>query len=384
MLIHSIKSLIATVSTGLMFAAGGIVQAADPGVGEGTVTLGMSAPFSGPNGAYGKEMKEGAMAYFSQLNAAGGIHGKKVELVVLDDGYETEKTVANTRKLINEQKIFALMAYYGSSPTTEAMKVFSEARVPLLGTISGAGSLRSPVNRYMFHLRASYADETEAIVNHLVGLGITQIAVFYQNDGFGKSGLDGVVATLARHKLKPVAVGSVERNSLDVGAAVTQIAKESPQAVIMATLYKPTVEFVRQMRKAGHTPQFSTLSPIGADLLVAEMGAKEAHGIGISQVMPYPWNDTTPVVKEYHKAIQAYAKHSNYSYYGIEGFLNAKLMAEALKKVGREPTREKLVNTLEGSNFDLGGYRVGYSPASHNGSRFVDLTVLGRDGRVLR
>jgi branched-chain amino acid transport system substrate-binding protein len=208
--------------------------------------------------------------------------------------------------------------------------------------------------------------------------------VFYQNDGFGKSGLDGVVATLARHKLKPVAVGSVERNSLDVATAVTQIAKGTPQAVIMATLYKPTAEFVRQMRKAGQMPQFSTLSPIGADLLVAEMGAKEAHGIGISQVMPYPWNDTTPVVKEYHKAVQAYAKHGNYSYYGIEGFLNAKLMAEALKKVGKDPTREKLVSTLESGTFDLGGYRVGYSPTSHNGSRFVDLTVLGRDGRVLR
>jgi ABC-type branched-subunit amino acid transport system substrate-binding protein len=153
MLIHTLKSLIATLSVGLMFTVADSVQAADPGIGENTITLGMSAPFSGPNGAYGKEMKEGAMAYFAQLNAAGGIHGRKVELLALDDGYETDKTVANTRKLINEQKIFALMAYYGSSPTTEAMKVFAEARVPLIGTISGAGSLRTPVNRYMFHLR---------------------------------------------------------------------------------------------------------------------------------------------------------------------------------------------------------------------------------------
>ena len=384
MSIHSIKSLLAILCAGLLSAVAGMTRAADPGIGEGTITLGMSAPFSGPNGAYGKEMKEGAMAYFAQLNAAGGIFGRKVDLVALDDGYETEKTVANTRKLINENKVFALMAYYGSSPTTEAMKVFSEARVPLLGTISGASSLRTPVNHYMFHLRASYADETEAIVNHLVGLGINQIAVLYQNDGFGKSGLDGVVATLARHKLKPVAVGSVERNSVDVGAAVAQIATSNPQAVIMVTLYKPTVEFVRQMRKAGQMPQFSTLSPIGAGQLVAEMGAREAHGIGMSQVMPYPWNDTIPVVKEYNKAIQAYAKHGNYSYYGIEGFLNAKLMAEALKKAGKEPTREKLIAALEGGNFDLGGYRVSYSSANHNGSRFVDLTVLGRDGRVLR
>ncbi|KAB2967058.1 MAG: ABC transporter substrate-binding protein [Zoogloea sp.] len=378
------KSLLVNLGAGMLFALGNPAMAADPGISDSTITLGMSAPFSGPNGAYGKEMKEGALAYFAQLNASGGINGRKVELVTLDDGYETEKTVANTRKLITENKVFALMAYYGSSPTTEAMKAFSEAKVPLVGTISGAGSLRTPVNRYMFHLRASYADETEAIVNHLVGLGINQIAVFYQNDGFGKSGLDGVIATLAQHKLKPVAVGSVERNSLDVGNAVTQIARANPQAVIMVTLYKPTAEFVRQMRKAGQLPQFSTLSPIGADLLIAEMGAKEAHGIGISQVMPYPWNDTLPITKEYHKALQTYAKHSNYSYYGIEGFINAKLVAEALKKAGRDPSREKVVSALESGAFDLGGYKVNYSAASHNGSRFVDLTVLGRDGKVLR
>ncbi|WP_374481765.1 ABC transporter substrate-binding protein [Zoogloea sp.] len=380
---HTIKKLIACIGAGLMLTASATGYAADTGVGDTTITLGMSAPFSGPNGAYGKEMKEGALAYFAQLNASGGINGRKVELVALDDGYETEKTVANTRKLINEQKVFALMAFYGSSPTTEAMKVFSEAKVPLIGTISGAGSLRSPVNRYMFHLRASYADETEAIVNHLVGLGITSIAVFYQNDGFGKSGLDGVTATLAHHKLKPVAVGSIERNSLEVGPAVTQIAKASPQAVIMATLYKPSAEFIRQMRKAGQMPQFSTLSPIGADLLVGELGAKEAHGIGISQVMPYPWNDILPVVKEYQKALQASAKHSNYSYYGIEGYINAKLVSEALKRAGKDPSRDKLVSILEGGSIDVGGYRVTYTPSNHNGSRFVDLTVLGRDGRVL-
>ena len=384
MLINTLKSLLAAVSTGLLLTAAHPARAADPGIGDGTITLGMSAPFSGPNGAYGKEMREGALAYFAQLNGAGGVNGKKIELVTLDDGYETDRTVANTRKLIDENKVFALMAYYGSSPTTEAMKLFSEAKTPLLGTISGASSLRSPVNRYMFHLRASYADETEAIVNHLVGMGITNIAVFYQNDGFGKSGKDGVVAALARHKHKPVAEGSVERNSLQVEAAVAQIAKSNPQAVIMVTLYKPTAEFIRQMRKAGQMPQFSTLSPIGADLLVGEMGAKDAHGVGIAQVMPYPWNDTLPVVKEYHKALQAFAKHDRYSYYGLEGFINAKLMAEALRKTGRDLSREKLVTTLETTPFDLGGYKINYSPTSHNGSRFVDLTVLGRDGRVLR
>ena len=361
----------------------GTAQAAEPGITDTTITLGMSSPFSGPNGAYGKEMKEGALAYFNQINNAGGINGKKIELIALDDGYETEKAVANTQKLINEHKVFALMAFYGSSPTTESMKVFSEAKVPLIGTISGSNALRNPVNRYMFHLRASYADETESIVDHLVGLGVTQIAVFYQNDGFGKSGLDGVTAALAKHKLKPVAAASVERNSLQVEGAVSQIAKANAQAVIMVTLYKPTAEFVRQMRKAGQTPQFSTLSPIGADLLVAELGAKDARGIGISQVMPYPWNDTLPVAREYQKALQTSTKQTNYSYYGIEGYLTAKLMAEAIKRTGKELTREKLVSALESGPFDLGGFKINYTPTSHNGSRFVDLTVLSRQGKVL-
>lgn len=367
---------------GLMLAA--LSAVADPGVTDNHILLGMSSPFSGPNGAYGTEMKEGAMAYFAQVNAAGGVNGRKIELVALDDGYETDRAVANTKKLINENKIFALFAYYGSSPTTEAMKVFSEARVPLVGTISGADTLREPVNRYMFHLRASYADETETIVTQLVSIGVKNIAVFYQNDGFGKSGLDGVTRALKRFKLAPVAVATVERNSVAVAPAVAAIAKANPQAVIMVTLYKPTAAFIREMRATGAIPQFSTLSPVGADLLVKELG-NDARGIGISQVMPYPWNDTVPVVHEYQKALQAYAKHKNYSYYGIEGYINAKLMVEGMKRAGKDLSREKLVSALDGlTDLDMGGFHVSYTPGNHNGSRYVDLTVIGNNGRVLR
>ena len=367
---------------GLMLAA--LSAVADPGVTDNHILLGMSSPFSGPNGAYGTEMKEGAMAYFAQVNAAGGVNGRKIELVALDDGYETDRAVANTKKLINENKVFALFAYYGSSPTTEAMKVFSEARVPLVGTISGADTLREPVNRYMFHLRASYADETETIVTQLVSIGVKNIAVFYQNDGFGKSGLDGVTRALKRFKLAPVAVATVERNSVAVAPAVAAIAKANPQAVIMVTLYKPTAAFIREMRATGAIPQFSTLSPVGADLLVKELG-NDARGIGISQVMPYPWNDTVPVVHEYQKALQAYAKHKNYSYYGIEGYINAKLMVEGMKRAGKDLSREKLVSALDGlTDLDMGGFHVSYTPGNHNGSRYVDLTVIGNNGRVLR
>ncbi len=363
------------------------VLAAETGVTDNSVLIGMTAPFSGPNGAYGLDMKMVINAYFRQINDAGGIHGRRLELRALDDGYETDRAVANTRTLINQEKVFALLASYGSSPTTAAMnEVFGVAKVPLVGSISGAESIRqlprdNPKNRYMFNVRASYANETEAIVNQLVSLGFSNIAVFYQNDGFGKSGLDGVVAALRKHNQAPVAVATVERNSADVSQAVQTIAPVNPQAVIMVTLYKPTAAFVRAMRKIGQKPQFMTLSPVGADLLVQELG-DEARGIGISQVMPYPWNDTTPLVREYQKLL---GQNGKFSYYGVEAYAMAKVLVDAIRKAGKDLSREKLLTSLEGmQNHDLGGYRISYSANDRFGSRFVDLTVIGNSGRVLR
>jgi len=370
-----------------LFTWMGCVAAGEVGVGENSVLIGMSAPFSGPSGVYGLDMKTVINAYFRQVNEAGGVHGRRLELRALDDGYETERTVANTRTLISNEKVFALLAYYGSSPTTAAMNdVFGVARVPLVGAISGADSIRqspreNPNNRYLFNVRASYANETEAIVSQLVSLGFTNIAVLYQNDGFGKSGLDGVVAALKKNGQAPSAVATVERNSIDVAAAVQTIGKANPQAVVMVTLYKATAAFVREMKKAGQRPSFMTLSPVGADVLVQEL-AEEARGIGISQVMPYPWNDTTPLVRDYQKVLGRQGKPS---YFGIEAYAMARVLVDAMRKAGRDLTREKLIASLESmQNHDLGGYRVSYSAHDRQGSRFVDLTVIGSGGRVLR
>lgn len=380
---HLLKRLATIAATALSTLA----CATDPGITDSTITIGMSAPFSGPNGAYGRDMKQVIEAYFGQVNKSGGIAGRKLQLVALDDGYESDRAVANTRSLINEKNAFALLAFYGSSPTTEAMNtVFGPARVPLVGTISGAGTLREPLaanpnGRYMFNVRASYADETEAIVNQLVALGIQRIAVFYQNDGFGKSGLDGVAAALKKHNLAPIAAATVERNSLDVAKAVETIAHASPQAVIMVTLYKPTAAFVRAMHKSGSTPMLMTLSPVGAELLTQELGA-EARGIGISQVVPYPWNDVVPVVREYQKLT---AKPGQYSYYGLEGYLMARTLVEGLRRTGKELSRDRLTTALEGMNgIDLGGYRIGYSGTSRQGAHFVELTVVGASGKLMR
>lgn len=361
--------------------------AADPGVTDTSITIGMSAPFSGPNAAYGLDMRQTIQNYFEQLNKNGGVNGRKLELIALDDGYETERTVANTKTLLKEKNAFALLSYYGSSPTTEAMNtVFGPAKVPLVGTISGAATLREPISgnpnaRYMFNVRASYADETETIVNQLVSLGLKSIAVFYQNDGFGKSGLEGITTALKKHNLTPSAVGTVERNSLDVSKALEPIAKANPQAVIMVTLYKPTAAFVKAMKKSGQNPMFMTLSPVGTEQLVQELGP-EARGIGISQVAPYPWNDAAPAVREYQKLV---VKPGNYTYYGMEAYLMARTMVEGLKRAGKDLSRDKLVSALESmGGVDFGGYRVNYSPTSRIGSRFVELTVIGPGGKVLR
>ncbi len=371
-----------------ILSLGAGLAAAEPGVSDTTVTLGMSSPFSGPSGIYGMQMRESIAAHFDQINKAGGINGRKVDLVTIDDGYETERTLANTKALIQDKQVFALLGYYGSSPTTEAMNnAFGPAKVPLVGTISGAGSLRqapstNPNNRYMFNLRASYADETEAIVNQMAALGLKNIAVFYQNDGFGKSGLDGVTAAMKKHNLNPVAVGTVERNSVDVAKAVEAIAKANPQAVVMVTLLKPTAAFVKGMKAAGQFPMFMTLSPVGAELLAQELG-NDSRGIGISQVVPYPWNDTIGIVRDYQKVLGK--QKDKYSYYGLEAYITARVVSEALKKAGRDLTREKLIAALEGmNNQDVGGYRVSFGPDNRLGSRYVELTVVGIGGKVLK
>lgn len=363
------------------------VCAAEPGISENTITLGMSAPLSGPNGAYGMEMQQTIQAYFSQINKAGGVNGRKLELVALDDGYETERAVANTQNLIKDKQAFALLSFFGSSPTEATMNtVFGPAGVPLVGTISGAPALRQPIasnpnSRFMFHIRASYNDETEAIVNQMVALGLRSIAVLYQNDGFGKAGLDGVTAALKKHELTPAAVGTVERNALDVKAAVQAISKVNPQAVVMVSLYKPTTAFVRAMKDAGQHPMLMTLSPIGTEQLIQDLG-KDSRGIGISQVVPYPWNDTIPVVREYQKLA---AKAGQYSYYGLEAYLTARVMVEGLRRAGRDLSREKLVSALESiNNVDFGGYRINYSATARSGSRFVEMTVIGPGGKLLR
>jgi branched-chain amino acid transport system substrate-binding protein len=371
----------ATAAASLALLAG-MAQAVD-GVSESAIRLGMSSPLTGTAGTYGRQMKEGIEACFAKVNAAGGVHGRKLELMTLDDGYEKDAAVKNTRRLIEQDKVFALMGFYGTSSTQAVLPVIESARVPLVGTVSGAGVLRQSDNHHLFHIRASYDDETAAIVRNLTTVGITRVAVFYQDDGFGQAGLEGMKRALGQMKLEPVATGSVPRNSADVAAAVSAIAKSNAQAVVMVALAQPAAAFVRGMRAAEAAPFFVALSPVGTDQLIAELGPQQTRGIQVSQVIPNPRLDKLAVVREYKDTLARHDAKAPVSYYGLEGYMAAKLMVAALERAGRSPTREAVTAALRGSPFDLGGYRLQFAQAGNAGSNYVEISVVGASGKIL-
>ena len=355
---------------------------AEQGVTASTIIIGQSAPFSGPNAQAGKQYRDGALAYFQKINRAGGVFGRKIQLTSLDDGYEANNTVANTTRLIEEKGAFALFGYYGSAAIAASVKVFGEAKVPLIAGLSGADGLRKPLNRYLFNVRASYSDEAEAIVNQLVTTGMMRVAVFYQDDAYGQAGLQAVTAALSRRKLEVAAAGTVSRNSVDVATAVTSISKAAPQAVVLVALYKPAAAFIKEMNQSGTKATFIGFSPVSADLLFGEIG-EAARGVMVAQVMPNPEQKKTRLSTEYINAMVESAIDER-SYYGIEGFAAAKVLVEGLRRAGKNLTRPQLISALESMNdFDLGGLVVSYSDKEHRGSKFVNVTLIGAKGKMI-
>lgn len=357
--------------------------AAENGVTADKILLGQSVALTGPAAQLGIQMRNGIKAYLDSVNAKGGVNGRKIELTTLDDGYEPARTVPNTKKLIEQDKVFALIGYVGTPTSVPAVPVFTEAKVPFVGPFTGAESLRAPFNRYIFHVRASYYDETDKIVEQVASTGGRNIAVFYQNDAYGQAGLKGVEIAMQKRNMKISALGTVERNTVKVEEAVAKIAAAKPDAVVMISAYTACAEFIRQMKKAGSAATFYNVSFVGSKALAAALG-KEGAGVAISQVVPYPWGTAVPVVKEYQQLSEK-AGIKEYDFGAIEGFLVAKVFVEGLKRTGKNVTREAFINEMEKMrDVDLGGFYVSYSPTNHAGSRFVDLTIIGRDGKFLR
>jgi ABC-type branched-subunit amino acid transport system substrate-binding protein len=366
-----------------MMALAVLPAAAQEGVTPTTILLGQSVALTGPAAQLGINMRNGLKAYFDDVNAKGGVHGRKIELLTLDDGYEPARTVPNTKKLIEENKVFALIGYVGTPTSVPAVPVFTEAKVPFFGPFTGAEALRQPFNRYIFHVRASYYDETDKIVEQVLSTGGKNIAVFYQDDAYGQAGLKGVEIAMQKRNLKISALGTVERNTVKVEKAVETINKAAPDAVVMISAYTSCAEFIKQMKKAGSATQFFNVSFVGSKALSGALGS-EGIGVAISQVVPFPWGLSIPVVKEYQMLSQK-AGIKEVDFGAIEGFLVAKVFTEGLKRTGKNLNRENFINAVEKmQDVDVGGFFVTYSPKSHAGSKFVDLTIIAREGKFLR
>ncbi|MFU8885595.1 MAG: ABC transporter substrate-binding protein [Cyanobacteriota bacterium] len=358
---------------------------AEVGVGPRSILIGQSAAFSGPAGELGREFRAGAHEVFDQVNAQGGIHGRQIVMVYRDDRYEPALARRNTERFIQRDKVFALFGYVGTPTVEAALPLIEQAKVPLVAPLTGAQLLRQPRNPLIFNLRASYHQEIEAIVRYLLRYGRRSIAVVYQNDAYGRDGKTGARKALANRGLKPVLETTVERNSADTRETARRVALARPDAVLMVSSYGTMASFIPNLRDQGSKAQVMSVSFVGSNALASALPPEHRHGVGISQVVPFPWNPRVPVVRDYQNTISRNRSDSRYGFSSLEGYIAASLLVRSLQAAGPELTRAGLMRTIETMGpVDLGGYRVEFSPSRRQGSDFVQLTFLvGRDGAFI-
>jgi len=338
---------------------------------------------SGPLAELGQDSSVSAKAYFDYVNQQGGVYGRKIKLITLDDAYNTPKGVANAKQLIEGDKVFALFNMISSATNVALIPIINEAQIPNIAPYTGAEALRTPFNPLIFHVRASYADELEALMRHLDTRGVTKIAVLYQNNGFGKDGVAAMKAILAKRKLEMLTSVTIESDASDVAKAVAAIMPSKPQAIVMITAGKASAEFIKAYKKQVFSMQFFTLSVMGSQATLKALGA-DGGGVVVSQVGPYPYSGTDILVREYQRVMKIMGV-KNYSFASMEGYLDAKVTVEGLKRAGKNLTRKSFIRGMESMHkVDLDGYVVDFSETSHQGSHFVDLNVISRFGQLIR
>jgi len=353
---------------------------AEDGVFKDKILFGQVAALNGPAQALGQGMREGILAAFEEINRAGGVNGRKLELKSIDDSYEPEKTIEATTKAIKEDRVFALLGAVGTPTSKAGQPIATAAKVPFIGPFTGAEFLRTPFNRYVVNIRSSYFQETEAWIEHLTNdLGITRIAILYQDDAFGLAGLAGVKKAMAKRNISLVGEGTFKRNTTAIKSALLEIMKGQPQAVVTVGPYKPIAEFIKLARQLKVDAAFVAISFVGSDSLAQELGNQGA-GVIVSQVVPFPGDKSLPVVTSYQAALAAVNPNSKPGFVSIEGYLVGQLVVEALKRIQGDPTREAFLDAIEADTFKLGGVNLTFSATQNQGSNQVYFTVLQADG----
>jgi len=356
---------------------------AEDGVSADKIVLGQAAALTGPAAALGQGMKVGLEAAFAEVNKAGGIKGRKLELKSVDDGYEPTRSIGVVKKLLNEDKVFAIIGTVGTPTAAAILPIAANAGVPVIGAFTGVEFLREPYKPLVMNVRASYYQETEAMVEHLTkDLGYTRIGIMYQDDGYGQAGLAGLQRALAKRNLKLTGEGTYERNTVAIKSALLAVRKAKPEAVVMISSYKPAAAFIKLAREIKFDPTFVNVSFVGSDALARELGSNGA-GVVVTQVVPFPLDNKIPVVGRYQAALKSVAPDAKPGFVSLEGYLVGRTLIAGLKKIDGAPTRKGLVEAVQKTSpIDFGGMKLSYSTTDNRGSDHVFLTVIQTDGSL--
>jgi branched-chain amino acid transport system substrate-binding protein len=356
-------------------------RADEAGVSPNAILFGQAAALEGPSSALGQGMRQGILAAFAEINARGGVHGRKLMLISRDDGYDPDRSVAQTTKLIEEDKVFALIGAVGTPTTTATVPIAKARNVPFIGPFTGAAFLRAPDLHNVVNIRASYGAEAEAWIKHLTeDLHVRNIAIFYQDDSFGRDGLAGVKLALEKRGMELTAEGTFERNTKAIGSALRTLKRAEPEAVVMVGTYGPCAEFIKLAHKSGFTPIFVNISFVGANALAKELGP-EGEGVIVSQVVPFPWDTSVKVVADYQAAEKALDSHMKPEFVSLEGYLSGRLVAAALEITGPNPTRADMLRLINDvGRFDISGNIMTFGSKMQDVPPKVFLTVIQPDG----
>ncbi len=359
-----------------------ITASAETGVTDSTILIGQTVGLTGTVAGPVKEWNEGATAYFNVVNRQGGVHGRKIEMRMLDDKFDPKLTLANAETLIRKEHVFALFGGRGTPHTQGILPLLEANNVPLVAPSTGAAIFHEPVNHLLFNIRAKYQDEVIRAVEHFDTIGVKSISILHVDDAFGEDGLAGFQKAMEARKLTPVAITKFARVNPDYNATAAEVIKPAPGALIIVSSAKNTVEVIKAIRAQGGHMLIMTMSNNSSEAFVKDLGAA-GYGVIVSQITPAPNLMTTPLGQEF----QAAAKNTKLtvSYAAMEGFVNAKVLVEGLRRAGRNLTREGFIRAMESmQRVDFGGLMVTYGPRDHTGSEFVELTMIGKDGKFVR
>lgn len=370
--------LAAVATTGRATAA-----SAEGGVSDSQILLGRTIPTTGALAHLAREYIVGADLCFDWINDQGGVHGRKVRVVTLDDGYDPSRSLENVKLLIESHGVFALFGLFGTGSAITCVPKIEVARVPLIAPASGADAIRSVASRFTFPVRTAYSEELRRIVEHLITVGIGEIGVVHQDDGFGIEGRKAAIRAIEERGLRPASVEAIEMPSANGARAAQVLAKTPPKAILLIAAAKGAISFLRAFPVPRIATAVYVLSVVSSKQLIADLG-EHVRDVVVSQVVPSPWNSNAPVVRLYRELLAA-AKAGEPSYSSLESFIAARACVEALRRTGPGLTRERLVFQMSSmTSADLGGFQVNFNDGIRQGSRYVELTMIGSDGRFLR